>query len=46
LFSLYVVYDTNVILQRNYNGGFIMASMDYYLDILNLFSNILGSNHN
>jgi FtsH-binding integral membrane protein len=46
LFSMYVVYDTNVILQRNYNGGFIMASMDYYLDILNLFSNILGSNHN
>ena len=46
LFSMYVVYDTNVILQRNYNGGFIMASMDYYLDILNLFSNILGSNNN
>jgi hypothetical protein len=45
LFSMYVVYDTNVILQRNYNGGFIMASMDYYLDIINLFSNILGSNN-
>ena len=45
LFSLYVVYDTNIILQRNYNGGFISASMDYYLDIVNLFSSILGS-HN
>jgi FtsH-binding integral membrane protein len=46
LFSLYVVYDTNMILQRNYNGGFISASMDYYLDIINLFSSILGSSHN
>jgi hypothetical protein len=45
LFSIYVVYDTNIILQRNYNGGFIRASMDYYLDIVNLFSNLLGSNH-
>jgi FtsH-binding integral membrane protein len=45
LFALYVVYDTNLILQRNYNGGFIRASIDYYLDIINLFSNILGSNN-
>lgn len=43
LFSIYVVYDTNIILQRNYNGGFIRASMDYYLDIVNLFSSLLGS---
>ena len=45
LFSMYVVYDTNIILQRNYNGGFIRASMDYYLDIINLFSNMLGTNN-
>jgi FtsH-binding integral membrane protein len=45
LFALYVVYDTNIILQRNYNGGFIRASIDYYLDVINLFSNILGSNN-
>lgn len=45
LFALYIIYDTNVILQRNYNGGFISASMDYYLDILNLYSSILGSNN-
>lgn len=45
LFSMYVVYDTNIILQRNYNGGFIRASMDYYLDIINLFSNILRTNN-
>jgi FtsH-binding integral membrane protein len=42
LFSLFVVYDTNQILSRNYEGDFITASMDYYLDILNLFSNLLN----
>jgi FtsH-binding integral membrane protein len=45
LFALYVVYDTNLILQRNYYGGFTRASIDYYLDIINLFSNILGTNN-
>jgi len=45
LFSIYVVYDTNIILQRNYYGDFIRASMDYYLDILNLFSNFLRTNN-
>ena len=42
LFSLFVVYDTNQILSRDYNGDFITASLDYYLDILNLFSNMLN----
>lgn len=42
LFAVYVVYDTNNILQRNYYGDFITASMDYYLDIINLFTNLLG----
>ena len=41
LFAVYVLYDTNIILQRNYYGDFITASMDYYLDILNLFVNLL-----
>jgi FtsH-binding integral membrane protein len=44
IFAGYVVYDTNIILQRNYNGDFIEASMDYYLDILNLFTNTIGAN--
>ena len=44
LFSLFVVYDTNQILSRDYNGDFITASMDYYLDILNLFTNLLNTN--
>jgi FtsH-binding integral membrane protein len=45
LFASYIVYDTNIILQRDYYGDFITASMDYYLDILNLFTSILGSNN-
>jgi FtsH-binding integral membrane protein len=43
LFAVYIVFDTNKILQRNYFGDFITASLDYYLDILNLFENTLGS---
>jgi FtsH-binding integral membrane protein len=46
LFSIYIVYDTNTILQRNYYGDFITASMEYYLDILNIFLDILSLNNN
>jgi len=46
LFAVYVVYDTNIILQRNYYGDFITASMDYYLDIINLFTSFLGTSDN
>ena len=42
LFSLYVIYDTNKILQRNYYGDFITASLDYYLDIINIFINLIS----
>ena len=42
LFSVYIVYDTNNILQRDYSGDFITASLDYYLDIINIFSNLLS----
>ena len=36
LFALFVVFDTNNILKKNYGGDFIDASLDYFLDILNL----------
>jgi FtsH-binding integral membrane protein len=36
------MYDTNNILQRNYYGDFITASLDYYLDIINIFSGLLS----
>ena len=45
-FSLFVVYDTSQILSRDYYGDFITASLDYYLDILNLFTNFLNINDN
>jgi FtsH-binding integral membrane protein len=31
--SLYIIYDTNKILQDNYDGDFITASLNYYIDI-------------
>ena len=43
LFSVYIIYDTNSILQRDYGGDFITASLDYYLDIINIFSNLLSA---
>jgi hypothetical protein len=46
IFSLFIIYDTSTILQRNYNGDFITASMDYYLDIINLFTSFLGTSDN
>ena len=46
LFSMFIVYDTQQILSRNYAGDFISASMDYYLDIINLFTSLLGYDDN
>jgi len=40
LFSFYIIYDTQSILQRDYYGDFITASMDYYLDVINIFINL------
>ena len=42
IFSLYIIYDTNNILQRNYYGDFITAALDYYLDFLNVFLNLVN----
>jgi FtsH-binding integral membrane protein len=42
LFSIYIIYDTNNILQREYSGDFITASLDYYLDIINVFIDLVG----
>ena len=36
IFALFVVYDTNSILQRNYNGDFVDATFDYFIDLVNL----------
>ena len=42
LFILFIGFDTINILSRDYKGDFIMASMDYFLDILNLFQGEWG----
>jgi len=42
IFSGYIIYDTNTILQRNYYGDFITASLDYYLDVLNIFLDLIN----
>jgi hypothetical protein len=38
LFVLYIVNTTNNILQRNYEGDFITASFDYYIDMSNILN--------
>lgn len=44
LFSIFIVYDTVSILDRNYEGDFITAALDYFLDFINMFSALLDSN--
>lgn len=44
LFSIFIVYDTNVILQKNYNGDSIQASLDFYLSFINIFTRLLTLN--
>ena len=44
LFSCFIMYDTVQILDKDYYGDFISASLDYFLDILNLFSGLLNFN--
>jgi len=46
IFSGYIIYDTNTILQRDYYGDFVQASIDYYLDILNIFLKLVTLNNN
>jgi FtsH-binding integral membrane protein len=41
VFALFVMYDTNQILQRDYWGDFVTAALDYYLDILNIFVQLI-----
>jgi FtsH-binding integral membrane protein len=44
LFSGYVVYDTNTILQGSYyaKNEHVRAALSYYLDFVNIFSNNLS----
>jgi FtsH-binding integral membrane protein len=42
LFSLYIMYDTYNILQRDYYGDFVTAALDYFLDIINIFLDMVS----
>jgi len=44
IFSAYIVYDTNKILQKDYRGDFVTASLDYYLDMINIFIRLVNFN--
>ena len=41
VFALFVMFDTNQILQRNYQGDYVTAAIDYYLDMINLVINFV-----
>jgi FtsH-binding integral membrane protein len=43
LFSIFIFYDTINILDKDYNGNFIEATLAYLLDFINLFSGELSS---
>jgi FtsH-binding integral membrane protein len=42
LFGIYVIYETNIMLQKDYNQDFINAAVDLYLDFINIFVRILA----
>lgn len=41
LFSVYVMYHTNTILQRQYKHNFVQAAIDFYLDFINIFVRVM-----
>ena len=41
LFSLYIVNTTNNVLHRNYEGDFVTASFDYYIDNSSIFNALM-----
>jgi FtsH-binding integral membrane protein len=41
LFSIYIMYFTNIMLQRNYGQDFVSAAIDLYLGFINIFTKLL-----
>ncbi len=46
LFSVFVVYDTNIVLQKDYNLSAVDAALDFYLNFINLFTRTLALDSN
>jgi FtsH-binding integral membrane protein len=42
LFSIYIAFFTNMILQKEYNDDFVSAALDLYLSFINLFADLLS----
>ena len=42
IFTLYILYDTNAMLQRDYRGDFIQAGLNLFLDSINLIADTLN----
>ena len=41
LFSIYIMYNTNVVLHMDYKGDYFQASLEFYLSFLNIFTRLL-----
>lgn len=44
LFTCFILYDTSNILEKKYNNNYVSASFDYFLDVYNLFLNLIQYN--
>lgn len=42
LFAVFNIVDTNMILRKDYFGDYITASIDFYLNIINMFMAVFG----
>lgn len=45
IFGLFIIADTNAIMQKNYSGDVVQATLDYFLDFINLLS-FVGDENN
>lgn len=41
VFSIYIMYSTNIMLQKNYGFDFVTAAIDLYLGFINIFTKLL-----
>jgi len=46
IYSIFILYDTNIILNKKLKGDFVTGAFSYYLDILNLFLNLIRVQQN
>lgn len=42
LFSLYIIIDTYLNLNKEYNNDIVISTLDYYTDIVSIFQNLLS----